>query len=67
MAIAGDVMCEAADRGDVATVEEWLAKDKAFVNARDADDMTVLHHAATAGSVPVVRVLLKGEASDEKQ
>ena len=62
MALAGAAMCEAAAAGDVATVEAWLARDRAFVNARDAAGQTVLHCACAAGSLPVVMALLAAGA-----
>lgn len=62
MAVAGEIMCEAADADAVGVVEEWLARDKAFVNARDAGEQTVLHRACAAGSLRVVMALLAAGA-----
>ena len=60
--IAGKQMCLAADTGNIAVIEEWLAKDKKYVNAKDHEDQTVLHHACTNGHLNIVRLLLREKA-----
>ena len=60
--IAGKQMCLAADTGNIAVIEEWLGKDKKYVNAKDHEDQTVLHHACTNGHLNIVRLLLRERA-----
>jgi ankyrin repeat protein len=53
---------EAAARGDVETVEAWLARDPALVDADDEHNWRPIFHASLWRRVPVVRLLLKAGA-----
>ncbi|KAK7873728.1 hypothetical protein R5R35_013260 [Gryllus longicercus] len=57
---------EAAERGDAAAVQRFLA-DGARVDARDKDGNTALHHAASNGRTEVVEILIaKGAAVNRR-
>jgi ankyrin repeat protein len=50
---------KAARAGDLPAVTALLDADAELVNARDADRKTALHHAATAGNLDVVKLLVE--------
>ena len=51
----------AAANGHVAAIQ-WLAQKGANIEARDYNDLTALHYAATGGHEPAVRTLLELES-----
>ena len=54
-----DALMKAARAGDTAKVTQLLDADATLISARDAEKRTPLHHAASGGSVEVVKLLVK--------
>lgn len=52
----------AAEKGDLNLLEKCLSTRKCNINARDQQKNTALHYAASKGSEPIVRSLLKAGA-----
>src|SRR5947207_1795441 len=55
---AGKELVRAVKAGDAARVSYFLAADPSLVDWRDADDATLLHHAAWKGHAEVAQALL---------